>query len=318
MQNSRMKGWLFVLGICVSPVYAGASGDLASKVWNHGSEDCASNHDPAIEVFEAATGTYILRQNKCVNFEAPFIYALFGKHTVFIQDTGATADPGRFPLYDTVQSLIAKRNGQALKILVTHSHGHGDHTAADPQFRGQPGVTLVEANAKAVREYFGFPDWPAGLAQIDLGGRTLKVIPAPGHQDAGVAVYDSQTGWLLTGDNLYPGRLYVKNWNEYRSSIQRLADFSKANPVSAALGTHIEMSGAGELYPPGSSFQPGEASLALTVKDLSELNERLQTAGEEPQEIVLAKAVVVPMGTLQRAVTGIMQGLKWLGVYRPD
>src|SRR4030095_1805305 len=86
---------------------AGASGVLAEKSWNHGSADCAKNQDPAIEVFEFDSDTYILRQNKCVNFAAPFIYVLFGEHTVFIQDTVASADASQFPLYDTVQSLIA-------------------------------------------------------------------------------------------------------------------------------------------------------------------------------------------------------------------
>lgn len=310
----RMKIWLFTLSVCLFPINAGASGSLAEKVWNHGSEDCASNHDPAIEVLEVDSATYILRQNKCVNFEAPFIYVLFGKHTVFVQDTGATADPGQFPLYDTVQSLAAKRNNPELKILVTHSHSHSDHTAADSQFRGKPGVTLIEPNAVDMRGYFGFTDWPEGQALIDLGDRTLKVVPAPGHQDEGIAVYDSQTGWLLTGDNLYPGRLYVWNWNEFRSSIGRLVEFSKSHPISAVLGTHIEMSSAGELYPGGSTFQPNEANLALTVKDLSDLNTSLQSAGEKPKEIVLTKLVVAPIGALQRVIGGIAQGLKWLGV----
>lgn len=212
ISSASVKMRLLVFGLCLYPICAYAS-DLASKAWNHGSEDCASNRDPAIEVYEVDAETYILRQNKCVHFEAPFIYVLFGKHTVFVQDTGATADPSRFPLYGTVRDLIARRNGQELKILVTHSHSHSDHTAADPQFRGKPGVTLVEPNARAVRKYFGFTAWPAEVAQIDLGGRILKVIAAPGHQEEAVAVYDAQTGWLLTGDSLYPGRIYVKNWN---------------------------------------------------------------------------------------------------------
>ena len=78
------RSWplLIAFAMCAS-AQVGASGVFAEKSWNHGSADCATNQDPAIEVFEFDSDTYILRQNKCVNFEAPFIYVLFGKHTVF-------------------------------------------------------------------------------------------------------------------------------------------------------------------------------------------------------------------------------------------
>ena len=105
-----MKEWLIVLAAFAAPVQASVSNGLADKVWNHGSKDCAENQDPAVEVYRFDTDTYILRQNKCVNFEAPFIYVLFGQHTVFVLDTGATADPTQFPLYETVRSLVAEGN----------------------------------------------------------------------------------------------------------------------------------------------------------------------------------------------------------------
>src|SRR5262245_23547209 len=253
-----MRTSLLVLALCALPLHTAAAQDVTTHVWNHGSEDCAKNRDPAIEIFQADPDSYILRQNKCVHFEAPFIYVLIGEHTVFVQDTGATSDPGRFPLYETVQSLIARRTNQGLKILVTHSHGHNDHTAGDAQFRGKPGVTLVEPSAKTVREYFAFARWPDGLAKVDLGGRTLYIIPVPGHHDQAVAVYDSRTRWLLTGDTVYPGWLYVKDWKEYRSSIRRLVEFTKEHSISAVLGTHVEMSRSGTPFPPGTTFQPNE------------------------------------------------------------
>ena len=108
-----MKEWLIVLAAFAAPVQANVSNGLADKVWNHGSNDCAKNEDPALEVYRFDADSYILRQNKCVNFEAPFIYVLFGLHTVFVLDTGATADPTEFPLYETVQSLIGQRNQPA-------------------------------------------------------------------------------------------------------------------------------------------------------------------------------------------------------------
>ncbi|MGH8545140.1 MAG: MBL fold metallo-hydrolase [Gammaproteobacteria bacterium] len=306
-----MKRWLITLAMGVLPIHGAFSGNLSEKVWNHGSEDCASNRDPAIEVFEFDAATYILRQNKCVHFEAPFIYVLFGKHTVFVQDTGATADPDRFPLHDVVRGLVAEQGNQAegLHILVTHSHSHSDHTAGDAQFRGKPGVTLIEPDAAAVREYFGFDDWPEGMTTIDLGERKLVVIPAPGHQGESLAVYDFRTGWLLTGDILYPGRLYVKDWTTYRSSVRRLVEFSKTHRISAVMGTHIEMSSKGKLFPRGSTFHPDEAGLALTLADLRQLDDVLRLADEEPKEIATANFVVSPIGITQRVLGSILKAL---------
>lgn len=311
-----MMKWIVALAAATLPAQAGLTAGLNDKTWNRGSADCSRNKDPAIEVFQADADTYVLRQNKCVHFEAPFIYVLFGEHTVFVQDTGATAEAAQFPLYYTVQNLIAQRaarpGAERLRLLVTHSHSHGDHTAGDPQFRDKPGVTLIEPDADAVREYFKLADWPAGSATIDLGARQLVVMPTPGHQDESIAVYDARTGWLLTGDTVYPGLLYIKDWQTYRSSIRRLTQFAKTRPVSAIMGTHIEMSRTpGKVYPRGSTFQPDETSLELAVEDLVGLEQSLQRAGDEPREITLAKFVVTQIGTVQRVLGTI---LKWIGV----
>jgi hydroxyacylglutathione hydrolase len=311
-----MKNWTVALAAVTLPTCAAFAGELSGKVWNHGSADCSSNKDPPIEVFQFDADTYVLRQNKCVHFEAPFIYVLFGEHTVFVQDTGATADPAQFPLYDVVRDLVAKRDrppgAERLRLLVTHSHSHGDHTAGDPQFKGKPGVTLIEPNADAVRGYFKFTNWPEGSATVELGGRELAVFPVPGHQDESIAVYDPRTGWLLTGDTVCPCFLYIRDWNTYRSSIHRLAEFARNRRVSAVVGTHIEMTRtAGKIYPRGTTFQPEEAGLALTAKDLYGLDESLQRAGDKPKEMTLAKFVVTPIGAFQRALGNI---LKWLGV----
>ncbi len=306
-----MKSWLIVVAVLAVPAYA-APPDLGGKVWIHGSEDCRTNHDPPIEVFAFDATTYVLRQNKCIHFEAPFIYVLIGAHTVFVQDTGATAEADRFPLYSVILGLVAQRQGTTaneLRVLITHSHSHGDHTAADAQFRGQPRVTLVEPTAEAVREHFGFAQWPEGRVTIDLGGRTLVVVPTPGHQDESLAVYDETTGWLLTGDTLYPGRLYVNDWAEYKASIRRLVDFSRSHRISAIMGTHIEMSATGELFPRGSTFQPNEAPLALSVDDLLQLHERLDESGDKPREVKMDKFVVTPVGTVQRILGRILKAV---------
>lgn len=290
----RAWPWGVWAGLLLAVAGPASADRVSEKVWIHGSADCTQNHDPPLEVFQFDADTYIFRQNKCLNFEGPFIYVMFGERTVFIQDTGATEDASQFPLYKTVRELMRQRGAEKLTILVTHSHSHGDHIAGDAQFRGQPGVTLIEPTGAAVRQYFGFTDWPNGTASIDLGGRTLTVLPAPGHQDEALVVYDDRTRWLLTGDSVYPGRLYVRNWAAFRASIQRTAAFAKTHPVSAVMGTHIEVARDGTQYPAGTTYQPNEASLVLATPDLEELNRLLQEAGAEPKQIATQRFIVWP------------------------
>lgn len=295
---------VLLITLWLVPAAANPTQVVAAKHWIHGSQNCEENQDPAIDVLETGPGTYVLRQNKCINVEAPFIYVFFGEHTVFVQDTGATKSATEFPIYATVKGLIEENfsanESDSPTILITHSHGHSDHTAGDGQFDGQKNVVLVGDALEAVAEHFEFPEWPMGETVIDLGGRELTVFPIPGHQEASVAVYDSQTQWLLTGDTFYPGRLYVRKWNEYKTSIQKLVDFTSTHPVSALMGTHIEISNTpGDIFDFGLDYQPNEAGLPLTTDDLNTLNIALIEIGDKPQERTLDKFMISPIGRAQ-------------------
>lgn len=312
MTQSSMKTiYALLLTLWLLPAAANPTQAVTAKNWIHGSQNCEESQDPAIDVLAADADTYILRQNKCIHVEAPFIYVFFGQHTVFIQDTGATESATQFPIYATVLRLINERgaanNGDRPTILVTHSHGHSDHTAGDDQFRDQANVVLVENQLDAVIEYFDFPNWPIGETVIDLGGRELTLFPIPGHQEASVAVYDTQTQWMLTGDTFYPGRLYVREWDEYKTSIQKLVDFTRKKPVAALMGTHIEMSNTpGEVFDFGLEYQPNEAALPLTVDDLNALNAALIEIGDDPEERIMDKFMIAPVGAVQNFIGRVL------------
>jgi glyoxylase-like metal-dependent hydrolase (beta-lactamase superfamily II) len=310
----------FIVSILVAPAHASLndqtkllSESLKQKKWNHGSVDCKYNTDPAIEVHQYDQSSYVLRQNKCVTYEAPFIYVLFGEKKVLVLDTGATESPVDFPLYETVKSLLEKQSEQSqnadMEILVIHSHGHRDHYTGDFQFEGKQNVTVVAPNRNGIDQYFGFNNWPEDVGYVELGGRKITIIPTPGHQEEAISIYDPQTKWLLTGDTFYPGAIYVKDWSEYKNSIARLASFTNSNEVSLVLGAHIEMTNkASEYYSIGTIYQPDEASLALMPKDLSVLHSALEKS-VETKTIVLEKLVVEPMGLLQITISNIA---RWL------
>lgn len=282
---------------------------LHHKEWIHGSPDCKSNDDPAIEVFQYDDSSYVLRQNKCLSYEAPFIYVLVGSEKTLVLDTGATENPNDFPIYETVLSLHQNHNtsegNRDREILVIHSHSHSDHYGADSQFVGQPNVTIVSPNKVGVDSFFAFKNWPKEDTQLELGGRSISIIPTPGHQEEAIAVYDTQTKWLLTGDTFYPGYIYVKDWQDYRNSIARLVSFINSFPVSTILGSHIEMTDtAGKFYDVGTTFQPNEASLVLTSRDLVALNTELQ-ATSKPKKIILNSVIVEPLPALPKLISNI-------------
>ena len=77
------------------------------------------------------------------------------------------------------------------------------------------------------------------------------------------------------------------------------------------MGTHIEMSRAGALFPVGSTFQPDEAPLPLSAADLLRLDEKLQQVGERPAVISMEKFTVTPLSTLQRVISSVA---KWFGI----
>jgi glyoxylase-like metal-dependent hydrolase (beta-lactamase superfamily II) len=114
------------------------------------------------------------------------------------------------------------------------------------------------------------------LAQVELGDRTIDVIPTPGHNSTHVAFYDRNTGLFLSGDFLLPGRILVDDIDEYRASAQRVADFVRTRPITHVLGAHIEMNQEEGLFPWGSTHHPHEHGLALTKEDLLSLPETLK------------------------------------------
>lgn len=275
--------------------------------WIHGSADCKTNDDPAIEVLRFDQISYILRQNKCLSYEAPFMYLLFGTAKTLLLDTGATKSAEDFPLYETVQTLLAEfGDAENRELVVVHSHHHTDHYAGDGQFVGMPNVQMVEPNGAAMREFFGFDEWPSRTAHLDLGNRLLTILPTPGHQEDAICLYDPQTKWLMVGDTIYPGYVLVKDWNEYTQSIARLAEFVQNHEVSAVLGAHIEMTSTpGETYRIGTKYQPDEAPLALAPEHIIALHAALQDL-DAPTELIFDDFIVAPMGIIQKTISNVI------------
>jgi glyoxylase-like metal-dependent hydrolase (beta-lactamase superfamily II) len=246
--------------------------------WTDPNPNCA--HAPVFRVHEYNPTFLILRQSGCTHFEKPFLYLLLGTKEALLVDTGARgADISK-----TVDELMRRKSAHEanpLPLLVVHSHGHSDHTAGDAALRGRAATRVIAGQPQAIMEFFGLKNWPAEIAQYDLGDRIVDILPIPGHELASVAIYDRRTGILLTGDTLYPGRLYVRDTRAFVESIDRLVNFTRTRGVAHLLGAHIENTRTPYLdYPEGKTFQPEEHVLELGRAHLLELQEALRQMGD--------------------------------------
>lgn len=257
-------------------------GDLDVR-WIHGSPRGSARRDPAFQVHAYDPHSYLVRQSKDISFEAPFLFLLFGNERAVLLDTGADRKPDGTPLRDLVDGLIAgwlaARPREGYGLVVAHTHGHGDHVAGDAQFAGRPDTVVVGREPEAVREFFGFADWPSEIVRLDLGGRILEVTGIPGHHPASIAVYDPWTGFLLTGDTVLPGRLYAPDYPAFLESMDRLVGLAASRPVTHVLGCHVEMTREpGRDYPLGCPYQPDEPPLQMTPAQLTAVRDAARQA----------------------------------------
>jgi hydroxyacylglutathione hydrolase len=236
--------------------------------WNDGAKDCKASPQTPIQVHAYNQQTFILRENLCATFEAPFMYLLVGSTKALLIDSGDVADPNQMPLANTVMHLLPGDGPGKLPLLVVHTHRHLDHRAGDEQFTHLSNVQVVGFDIDSVRRYYNFTDWPNGLAQINLGDRTVDVIPTPGHNETEVSFYDRNTGLFVSGDFLMPARLLVGDISVYFASAKRAAAFVRDRQISCVLGGHIELDADGETLPWESQYHPNEHVLQMTKDDL--------------------------------------------------
>ncbi len=276
-------------------------GPVPDVGWIHGSPSAKHNQDPPLQVHVHDERTVVMRQNMAVNYEGPFLFLLFGDERAVLLDTGATREPEWFPLRRTVDTLVEGwlrwNPRDRYQLIVLHTHAHGDHVAGDAQFADRPCTTVVQADRDHAWGFLGLGDDLDETVQLDLGGRVLEIIASPGHHESAVTCFDPHTGWLLTGDTVYPGRLYVADRVAFAATIDRLVRFSERREVSAVVGCHIEMTQQpGVDYPVRTTYQPNEPALGMTVDQLRAVRAAVTKVGGRPGRHVFTDFIIEPVG----------------------
>lgn len=302
-----MRPYLVLPLLLVSSVLAQAQfhqpdgGDLQPGVlpaaWSTGGPKCMEM--PEWQIHEYNPNLFILRQSGCTDYEMPFLYLLFGKDKGLLWDTGSRNSDLVPTLQHVVHDWLKRNNRTSVPLIVMHSHSHEDHVWGDAavQALNDPAmpITFVAPTVDAAVKFFGIDSWPTGLGQVDLGGRVLNIVPIPGHDIYAVALYDRTTGIVLTGDNLYPGRLYIADFPTFQRSTERLIAFLEGKPVAHVLGNHIEETSTPfKDFPIGSIYHSHEHRLELSFGDLLALDDALKLMQDAPHRMALSDFTLWP------------------------
>lgn len=175
-------------------------------------------------------------------FRIPHHWVDGNNGVVFGEKRAVAIDAGAFPEDGQAAAELIRSRGFAPDRLIL-THGHVDHVRGGAAFAGaeifahahtpdviraqlpgwaaQEGRTVEEEAARTV--------WPTVLFQqdltLELGGRTLRLFPAPGHSRDGICVYLPQERLLFAGDSVATGIAPALNDGDSRemeASIRRL------------------------------------------------------------------------------------------------
>ena len=152
-------------------------------------------------------------------FEDGFVrfFLLAGEEKAVLIDSGANCPEAA----ELAKTLTDK------PLLLFNTHGDGDHTSGTAGFAEihihpadyvscgvaarYPGTALVEINDGD---------------ELDLGGRTLKMIHIPGHTGGSVAILDQERRALYAGDSVQKGHIYMfgekREPDQYEASLDKL------------------------------------------------------------------------------------------------
>jgi glyoxylase-like metal-dependent hydrolase (beta-lactamase superfamily II) len=266
--------------------------------WSTGGPKCMEM--PEWQVHEYNPDFYILRQSGCTDSEMPFLFLLFGNSRALLWDTGSRNGDLVPTLQHVIHNWLERNHRAGIPLVVIHSHSHGDHVWGDSAIQAlhDPAMPIefVPATVDAAKKFFAIDPWPTAMGQVDLGGRVLNIVPIPGHDTYAIALYDRRTGIVLTGDNLYPGRLYIPDFVAYKASTERLIAFLRDKPVAFILGNHIEETRTPfKDFPIGSIYHPGEHRLELSFGTLLELEDGLKSMQSAPHRMAMSDFTIWPL-----------------------
>ncbi len=201
--------------------------------------------EPWFEIYPIRPGVFAFYEPK--QFEEVISYLILGEKRALLFDTGLGVGK--------ISAAVARLT--SLPVTVINSHTHFDHVGGNAEFqeiwnrdlpytrrnmRGESNIYSRDALAPerlcgtlppgTTSKSYSIRPWKSTHTlrdgeRVDLGGRELEVIFAPGHTPDSVVLLDRKNGLLFTGDTFYPGPIYLfvpeTDFAAYARSVAQLA-----------------------------------------------------------------------------------------------
>lgn len=159
---------------------------------------------------------------------AKFEFSLFGINTYVVYDPAtkecAVIDPGMF---NTEEEEALRRFIEREGLKVTHvinTHLHVDHAVGDKYASrvfdapvlAHPEDEFLGTRLREQARMFGLSEKIDDVSissylhdgeKIGIGGGELEVLHVPGHSPGGIALYDKDDHFVISGDSLFAGSI---------------------------------------------------------------------------------------------------------------
>lgn len=144
-------------------------------------------------------------------------FLIVGQQRALLLDTGAEA----CDLMGMIREITP------LPLVVLNTHGDGDHTANNNQFRDIHAHPDEFATIRRFRPDLTSTLHPiTELSAFDLGDRVLHVIETPGHTPGSICLLDRKNRILFSGDTLSYGPVFLcgehRDIHTYRETLVKL------------------------------------------------------------------------------------------------
>ncbi len=144
-------------------------------------------------------------------------FLIVGQQRALLLDTGAEA----------CDLMGLTREITPLPLVVLNTHGDGDHTANNNQFRDIHAHPDEFATIRRFRPDLTSTLHPiTALSAFDLGDRVLHVIETPGHTPGSICLLDRKNRILFSGDTLSYGPVFLcgehRDIHTYRETLVKL------------------------------------------------------------------------------------------------
>lgn len=157
-----------------------------------------------------------------------FVFNMFGVNSYVMWDPesleAAIVDPGMIDQAekDALDSFISRNSLRPTQLINTHSHL--DHIFGNTYIKEKYGLEIKANPAdnflartlpeQAARFGMRLPLAPQSLDvelhdgdTIYLGKEPIEIIAVPGHSPGSIALYCPESGFVITGDALFPGSI---------------------------------------------------------------------------------------------------------------